>query len=108
MPITIKTEKVVTSNGTETRKILEIEALGWNDLPEAYRNEAESIYLDRFGVLCHCTIAGWVLRKDSIYSEEKFQNAIEDVRKAGDLLCKINKELKQKRAVWNGEETFVI
>ncbi len=108
MPITIKTEKVVTSDGTERRKILEIEALGWKDLPEVYRNKTDALYLDMYNALCCCDRPNNILSKGSAYPEQEFQNKLILVRKAGDLLCEINKELKQKRAVWNGEETFVI
>jgi hypothetical protein len=114
--IEIQTEKIVTSKGVEARKIIKISALTINDLPTAY--------LETPGPCVYMTMAG-NLKSDSwrahglnsvygnmfvgdIIPEEPFQKKLKTIHAAGERLKKVNEMLREKRAAWNGTETFCI
>ena len=110
MSIKIRTEKVVLSDGIEARKILLVEALAFSDLPKKYLNDSRCVYYYK-NSYCE-TIKDYLgnnlLTVDNVYSEEEFQKKMKKVVGAGEFLKEVNKELKEKRAAWNGEETFII
>jgi len=48
------------------------------------------------------------LEINKIYPEDKFQEMLKIIKKAGQRLTDINKEIKKKQKTWNKEESFVI
>lgn len=107
--IKIETRKEVNSMGVIGRKVISVSGLPRNKLPDLYLDNEDGVVVNDFG--CNIYFSATyvsLLKKDKFYSEEKFQNALEKIQKAGDLLHSINKELRAKRKAWNGEETFVI
>lgn len=106
MSIIIKTERVVFKNGVLGRKILGWDALKREILPAKYliqenvlyKNSNEVLFLRRWGDI----------RIGDMMSEQSFSKLLDLIRLAGETLSRINKEHREKRASWNGEETFVI
>ncbi len=107
--IMIKTEKVVV-RGIAKRKIVDLDALEYNKLPEEYTNGEprfnfyENSGKKTFGA-CGC---GGDIHGGSIYTEADFQIKLDGIRKAGERLAEINKRVKELKKTWHGEETFII
>ena len=109
MGIKIKTEKTVDSSGVVGRKILDVQGLGRDELPELYLSNENAIVVNDFhGDIYFSQSLMSVLKKNHFYSEEHFQDALKKIALAGDILHDVNKELKKMKTMWNGEETFVI
>ncbi len=111
MPITIKTERIVPTNGVQSRKILEIQALKYADLPKEYLDGRPQCYMGGGGpkslyAADRCAI--WYVEPDRIYPEEQFQQILALVRTCGSRLGEINAQARALRETWKGEETFVI
>ena len=104
--IEIKTEKVYTNRNRQERLVLSIKALEQDKLPRAYLDLEESVRLDNQDLR---DIHGWkVLSVGELYEEEIFQGKPVEIHKDGDLLAKINQEIKAGKEAWNGDETFLI
>ena len=112
--IRIETEKIVRGTGELCRKITTIKALDRGHLPEKYlKSDQPILYANNCGSLilenrgksvCVCTRYA----KNELVNEEEFQALLNHCHKAGDHLMSVNADLKAKRAIWNGEETFII
>lgn len=112
--IRIKTKKIF-ENGLRERKILGFEGvLKKGKLPDKYTEGEESFYYAKEGNMRHCLWSDnflfhcnhCVLIEGEIYSEEGFHDRLVFVRKSGNKLHQINKEIRESN--WKGEETFII
>jgi hypothetical protein len=110
MKIRIETEKVIANpqNGPETkmRKILSIQALALNKLPEVYLAGSPYCYLSNEGNLIihgskNIPTDLSAILVNSHYSEEHFKDLLSIIQKCGDRLHRINSE-------WSGKETFEV
>jgi thioredoxin-related protein len=106
MKIKIQTRKEISSSGVEGRRIMGVSALRRKELPTLYLNQKPSAYLwEDPGYLQ--VDRDWIC-VDDFLEEARFQEIVEFLRACGERLHQINRELKAKRAVWTGDETFVI
>jgi len=115
MAIVIKTMKVVGKDGVPSRKILGVEALGRKDgLPKKYLCGAPRVLYSTFRrerlVIVPEKGDAWSLPVGGVVDEETFQKSLDVIRRAGDRLHKINKEIERKREEFgHGKtETFII
>jgi hypothetical protein len=111
--IRIETKKVVDDAGILCREILKIKALPKSKLPDIYLLSDGPIvwkfwvnlHLENVKnqIHSHCNIM-----QGERYSEEFFEKCLDHCRAAGDNLMECNRILAEKRAEWEGEETFII
>ncbi len=109
--IRIETEKIVNGKGELTRKLVDIKCLEKSALPDKYLGGDKPIVYQVGNDLYarHITTDLWeVYLIREIVSEAEFQALLNHCHKAGDHLMSVNADLKAKRAIWNGEETFII
>ena len=117
MSIIVKTEKVVQvveGVPTQCRKILYVEALSIEDLPQDYLEGDPMVisWISEFqtgkrGLFI--TVLGkedQLLEPGDIISEELFQQLLGDIEIAGQKLTDIN--IRRRLEIWKGEETFTI
>lgn len=106
--ITIRTEKLV-KKGVAFRKILEIKAITYEELPSEYiggypycykRDDGKELYV----------VSNWhrSLFVDNNYKESFFQEMLETITTCGKRLQEINVKVKELEKNWVGEETFYI
>ena len=108
--IRIETEKII-SKGEKKIKVLGIEALEEEQLPLRYLKREGSIWLSPCrselrtkGRIGYITL----LKINQAYTSERFEKNLESIRAAGELLKKINAELAEENAGWEGKEVYVI
>ena len=108
MAILVKTEKII-NRGQASRIILDIEALGKNDLPYEYMEgtprcwkEGPALKVREGGYLGKCLII------DRIYCEEDFQKILKKIQACGSRLREINLQIRKSERTWKGEEIFII
>jgi hypothetical protein len=107
--IKIKTEKEVNSAGVLGRRIVEIKALQYNDLPDLYRKDTAGFHLSTLNNLLLMNVNySAILREGEFVPEDKYQVKLAAIKIAGEFLHKTNQRLKVLRESWNGEETFEI
>lgn len=113
--IRIETEKIVKSDGKLCRKITGFKVLSYWELPDKYRNGLLPIVyatgakkLEFHNRVKTGGTFGKYYEIGEVVPEDKFQKMLEHCRLAGDHLMYVNRELKKKKAEWNGKETFVI
>ena len=105
MSIKIETRKEVNGNGLAGRRILSVEALGWDALPSLYLDQKQACWKSGSELRGK---EGMFLWPDRFLAETDFQEILERVKVAGNLLRDVNTKLTSLREEWNGEETFVI
>lgn len=112
MSIEIKTKKVTTLGGDGRGRLIEgLSALSCDQLPEEYKNQVEAVVskYNNTQIVVLDTYCNWtILRVGETYYEETFQEVLEKIKKAGQLLAQINTERAKRLVGWEGEETFVI
>jgi len=108
MSIIIKTRKEVLSSGIEGRRIKKLIALKNNQLPLAYFNFTDNVFLSDNENRLYCRKCEVVLEVGYFYEENIFQKKLEFIKKSGDRLKDINDQLKEMRKNWRGKETFII
>jgi hypothetical protein len=104
MRLKIKVEKVI-ERGIPSYKILEIEALKRSELPDDYLNGDPYCYLQEnlvIGPAREC------LYMNGVYTLTDFNKKLSTLKECGERLGKINKNIKELRANWTGQETFII
>lgn len=107
MAIKIHTKKIKTIDGPRYR-VVEIEALPTTRLPRAYvgsapwcRSQDKTLYV--------CSIeSSYYVHVGHSFSKEQFEKIINDLRKCGENLRRVNQEIAAKNEGWEGEETFVV
>ena len=104
MAIIIKAEKVGTYDGPKY-KIIEIEALPTKKLPQKYRGTAPWCNQDQNDRgLYVCTRTGsYYVYPNNLWSKEGFEIVLNDLKKCGDHLHRINQEIKKENENWQGE-----
>jgi hypothetical protein len=118
MSITIKTRKIMV-NGAERVQVLEIEALPKKDLPHQYLSQSPNCYGSDWLYSTRMIYQDGVntpsedyyielLKRGCHYDPQEFARRIEFVRKCGNRLRRINREIKARAEKWHGEETIVI
>lgn len=105
--IKIETEKIVVK-GEKHRKILSIEALGKEDLPEKYLDDAPAVWKNEKSLSMRVKWGLCALTQNNTYPEEYFQEAKELIAQAGERLGEVNRQLRKENFGWEGEETFYI
>jgi hypothetical protein len=111
MSIIIKVEKIVLDDNNKYFKVIGLEALKSNDLPEAYTNRStKNIYLSYNEDSFYTSFKdmGRILSIGSFYHKEDFYKKLEFIKEAGKNLARIKKEIKEKKKSWKGEFAFVI
>jgi len=116
MSITIKTKKAVNSNGELGRRIIEVNLLDRDQLPQTYRDDANSVYKSKKKPYSIITFHEYparyqdhtLLKEGDFISEDSFQKNLAIIRTGGNLLHEVNTKLKALRKAWSGEETFEI
>lgn len=115
MSIKISTEKIVV-RGKQLRKITGIELLEEKHLPEEYTDSGEFMSAYNNGIsyqhpdqtkTTHTQTTNY-LRVGETLSDESLQHCLENIRRCGNRLQKINARLKKENANWHGTEIFVI
>ena len=108
--IKIRTKKILV-RGEKRIEVTGLEALKKAELPQRYIYHPNSVRWD----ISLCTgkpvLSGsaiYVLKVGESYSPEKFEERIEEIKAAGELLRDINKQLAIENAGWEGEETYII
>ena len=111
--IKIETEKIVEGNGNLSRILVNFTALKKGHLPEKYIDGKKSVvYMD--GSRSLICVKGTVKNLDPMFNtgevikEDHFQRLLAHCQAAGEHLKEVNQELAEKRATWNGKETFCI
>jgi hypothetical protein len=112
MAIKIKTEKILLQ-GEKAYKVLDIEALEKRQLPIRYLALEGSVYKKGGSPIALCisrTRSDYdrVLSVRGEYSPQEFNERLKLIRKAGEMLRKVNKELDKENAGWDGVETIII
>lgn len=113
MPIEIKTEKVVKGN-RESRLVKGVKALGRSRLPDHYLMTYPHCFMGNNAIIVkHTPVlptnpATAIIKAGEVYSEDEFQRILDLVKRCGNRLMEINKELARLEAEWNGKETFEI
>lgn len=109
MAIKIKVEKVV-KQGEQFFKILEVVGcLHHDEVPHKYLyNKTSYCFLTEKTVQITDKEGISYLTTHCIYSKDVFYSRIEKIRKCGEILHKINKELAEKNRDWEGEEMYII
>jgi len=106
MAIKIKTEKIVDGYGKKMRRIVRIDALRAEDLPELYLSEQPSVH---YGDRClHKSNGESLFSVGGFYKEKEFQERMEYLKEAGERLSMINRKLEAIEEEWNGRENFSI
>jgi hypothetical protein len=111
MSVVIRAEKVVTGDNRRYFRINELKALKTNKLPKAYINpEIEHMYLSNHEKALYTSFnnMGYFLVEDSFYEKKDFYEKLAFIKKAGENLRRINKEIEEKRKNWQGEVEFII
>lgn len=116
MRIKIKAEKIIV-RGEQKRKITEIKALSYAELPAEYTaHKTEYISLAEKDLnyrnpdktqTSHVQSKGY-LRINEIIEEATFQECLKNIRRCGHRLQEINARLKKENVNWHEKETFVI
>jgi hypothetical protein len=118
MSIKIKTEKIMVK-GKERVRVLEVEALPKKDLPYQYLSQAPNCYGSDWLYSTRIIYQDGVntpneeyyielLKRGYDYDPEEFNRRLAFIRKCGDRLKRINREIKARAEKWHGEETFII
>ena len=113
MSIVIKTEKVV-ERGVAKRMILEINALGREELPVEYLRGTPCCYrntnYNQSPVLCGTNEQiNPILTVNHTVREEEFQSKyLPWIKGSGARLREINDRIRELEKAWKGEETFII
>lgn len=111
--IKIETEKIVEGNGNLSRILVNFTALKKNALPEKYLNGTKAVVYTDGSCRLIC-VKGTVKNLDPMFNtgevikEDHFQRLLAHCQVAGEHLKEVNQELAEKRATWNGKETFCI
>ena len=105
MSIEIKTKKIIVQ-GEQYIKITGLKALKHSELPLIYVKNENHAYLSETGM--RINTKSYNLHLGNEYAESSITSIIKELKTAGVLLQKINKELKEKNKDWHGEETFII
>lgn len=114
MKLRIETRKVVNNfTGKKERKILKIEALDYDNLPEEYLSGYPHIIsgkdIKNVGLLVESSKTEYFsLVEKHVYAEGLFQKLMGIIRQSGDRLHEINLRHKELRKEWNGKEDFEI
>lgn len=107
--IKIETEKVISTKFTGPgRKILGMEALGWDSLPHEYKNGYPRCYFESEVLNASGGNCGSYLRIGDVLTEKNFQKALDLLHECGKRLKKINEENQKLAETWQGTETFII
>lgn len=107
--IRIKTVKDVDENGVKGRKIIFLQGLTSEELPEIYLNQPISFYFVKYNKsFFNRGIYRELLRKDKFYPEDLFQSKLDLIKKAGEVLHEIKLEIEEIKEDWNGIEEFKI
>jgi intergrase/recombinase len=104
--ITIKTKKVV-KKGVALRKILEIKALAYEELPTEYFSSYPYCYKKSDGKELYINNA-WnrSIFVNELYRESYIQELLKAIAECGARLKEINVKVKELEKTWVGEETF--
>lgn len=108
MSIRIEVNKEVNGAGIEGRRVIKIEALKKEELPEMYiEGKGPKVWRNVHSASLHCQekIDIW---ENNFYSEVEFHALLKYVQAAGENLREVNHILTEKRAAWNGSEVFII
>ncbi len=112
MSIKIYTEKIVTSGGIKSYKILDIKCLPADKLPELYLNGKNPVIFksstDKSLILRNAKHLSYCFGVDQIVSSETFIDLLDFILRAGEHLKSVNKKLNKLKKEWNGFETFII
>ena len=109
MPITIKTQKEVTSNGTLGYRVTEINALKHSELPSVQTGEYPNCSLEYVTLIAKETKFGTSLISiGNFYTVDTFEKKIEIIKKCGEKLKNDRKVLALLKAQWSGKKTFTI
>ena len=107
--IKIKTEKVVV-RGLKKYKILELVCLEESSLPISYIKKGECCYLSmRDRIITNTTsIHSPLLVLNGQYTEADMDARLSFLRRCGERLREINKQIAEETRDWHGEETLII
>ena len=106
MSIVIKTEKVVYK-GVAKYEVLGIEALELGELPRPYLDSEPHCY--KSGESLKIFYDGvFFVSKGETYTTGEMKTRLDLVKKCGEWLAEINKEIKKLEEKWKGKETFII
>ena len=107
--IEIIVDKVFIDGYNEGRKVKEIRALTYNQLPKAYLQKENSIYLKEGKLFINLMGVFWIFMKEGeVYEENCFQDKLSMLKEAREMLKEINETVREKEKNWYGEETFII
>ena len=115
--IKIKAKKIINLKGEKCYKLIDFNMLPKDQLPKAYLDASHNCYKEDDSFLL--TSARLKASKDyqddcmicsidNSFLEEDWNEIIRDIRISGNILQKINNDLKRQRKAWHGELTYKI
>ena len=107
--IKIVVDNILGEDLNKERKIKEIKALSYEQLPKAYLRKEASVYLKDGTLYIKLMGTFWrFIEEGEVYKESHFQNKLEVLRKAKKMLKEVNEKVNEIEKSWCGEDTFII